>query len=97
MFWLFPKMYLYMWLDKLMEPEYFDFPVFEKVNFFNHKRHDLKCWLHLLVMQKIKQPPVSSLEVFFTMWMFSLNWRKFSYRVTKKWNLEADTSQPQGM
>ena len=50
-----------------MEPEYFDFPVFEKVHFFNHKRHDLKRWLHLLVMQKIKQPPVSSLEVFFTM------------------------------
>ena len=32
-----------MWLDKLMEPEYFDFPVFEKVHFFNHKSHNLKC------------------------------------------------------
>ena len=33
----------YMWLDKLMEPKYFDFPVFEKVHFFNHKKHNQKC------------------------------------------------------
>ena len=43
MFWLFPKNLSCMWLNKLMEPKYFDFPVFEKVRFFNHKKHDLKC------------------------------------------------------
>ena len=37
------KTVFYTWLDKLMEPKYFDFPVFEKVHFFNHKRHNLKC------------------------------------------------------